>query len=493
MLLGLERSYHQLIFILSSLYLAACVFLSTNKYSVRLTTFLIFLSILFSCRKDSFTTSPDAQLRTATDTLYFDTVFTTTGSVTQSFKIFNENSKDISISAIQLKGGVSSPFKINVNGMQGPVVSNLGIEGGDSAYVFVSVSINPSTALLPFVIRDSMEIAYNGNKKMVQLVAYGQNAHFLKNKIITTNEVWNNDLPYVILGGLEVASNAKLTVNKGTKIYVHADAPIIINGSLQVLGEKYDSTRVVISGDRLDEPYRAYPASWPGIYFNNSSRDNILNYSIIKNAYQAVAVLGPSQNTNPKLQVSELVIDNAYDAGLLAVNSSIKAQNLLVSNSGKNVVLVSGGDYQFIHCTLASFGNNLIQHKEPVLVLSDYLDQNPPSNLKAIFRNCIIWGDGGTVDNEVAVSKKGTGLFSVQFDHVLWKVKDAPSNVIATSVINGLEPIFDSVSTSANFYDFRLKENSPAINKGINTSVTLDLDGKQRPVGLPDLGSYEKQ
>src|SRR5437763_4552219 len=44
----------------------------------------------------------------------------------------------------------------------------------------------------------------------------------------------NNNLPFVILGGLTVDSNVTLTIQKGCKIFCHADAPIVINGSLKV-------------------------------------------------------------------------------------------------------------------------------------------------------------------------------------------------------------------------------------------------------------------
>jgi hypothetical protein len=59
--------------------------------------------------------------------------------------------------------------------------------------------------------------------------------------------------------------------------------------------------------------------------------------------------------------------------------------------------------------------------------------------------------------------------------------------------INNQNPLFDSVNTSQKVYSFRLKEGSPALNKGIATSTFIDLDGNPRPVGLPDLGAYEKQ
>src|SRR6478752_5367852 len=95
-----------------------------------------------SCKKDSFINSADARLTITIDTLKYDTVFTTTGSITKSFKIINENNQKLRLSSIKLMGGNSSYFKINADGFIGPEVSNIEIEANDSVYVFVSVSIN---------------------------------------------------------------------------------------------------------------------------------------------------------------------------------------------------------------------------------------------------------------------------------------------------------------------------------------------------------------
>ncbi|MBD0331917.1 MAG: hypothetical protein ICV66_04620 [Chitinophagaceae bacterium] len=466
-----------------------------------LASFIIATLLIFSCRKESFTNSSDAFLQTSVDTLHFDTVFTTTGSITQFVKIINTNSKGVRISSVELKGGVSSPFKINVDGLPGPIVNSIDIEGNDSTYMFVTVSINPATTNLPFVVRDSVEINYNGNKQVIQLEAYGQNAHFFRNRNINANEIWNNDLPYVILGALTVNEDAELTINKGCRIYVHADAPIIINGTLNVLGEQYDSTKVVFTGDRLDDPYRDFPASWPGILFTNTSSNNLIKYGIIKNAYQAVVVTEPVVNANPKLTLSETIIDNAYDIGLIGVNSSITARNLLVSNCGKNIMLVKGGNYQFTHCTVASISNNYVQHKDPVLLVSNFLKENNvviSRDLSVTFTNCIFWDEGSTKKNEIEFAKNSGATFEVTFDHVLWKMETPPSNDLARIIGTPINdsPQFDSINTQSRYYSFRLKDDSPAVNKGLNTIVNIDLDGNSRPKPagkLPDLGAYENQ
>ena len=451
-----------------------------------------FVILLFSCRKDSFITSPDAQVGFSADTLKYDTVFVASGSAYRTLKIINENNQKLRLSSLRLMGGTASAYKMNVDGIAGTQFSNLEIEANDSLYVFVQVNVNPSAGNLPFIIRDSIQVSYNGKNRLVQLEAWGQNAHFFRDKVISTNETWNNDLPYVILGSLLVNTSQTLTINKGCRIYIHADAPVIVNGTLIVNGLKDTADRVYFQGDRLDDPYKDFPASWPGIFFLDNAKDNVLSYAVIKNAYQAIGLQNPSVNANPKLTLNECVIDNAYDAGIIALNSSIRARNCLVSNCGKNLALTMGGDYQFTHCTVTSIGNRYIDHKYPVLTLSNYAN-NTAAALSALFRNCIFWGENGLVDNEVVVIKNGATAFNVNFDYNLWKVQAPPANITSNQVINNQAPLFDSINTNRNFYDYRLKTGSPAINKGVNTGLPTDLDGKPRAVGLPDLGCFEKQ
>jgi hypothetical protein len=452
------------------------------------------LFFLLSCQKESFTTNTSAYLKSSVDTLHFDTVFTTRGSVSQFVKIINNNRQGIRISSVRLAGGPSSPFRINVDGVPGPQIQNTEVLANDSIYVYVTVSIDPTLQNLPFIVRDSIEITYNGNRNWVQLDAFGQNAHFFRNRKISGTETWNNDLPYVILGGITVDTTASLTINKGCKVYLNADAPFVVHGSLRVAGEEYDSTRVLFTGNRLDEPYRHFPASYPGLIFTASSRNNSIRYGVIQNAYQGIVVSGPS-SFGTKLSLHETIIDNAYDAGLLGLNTSINAQNLLISNCGKNLVLALGGNYNFTHSTIASYSTRLIQHKEPVLLLTNFIKQGSTvtvSDLNASFRNCIFWGEqNGFVKDEAVTAKQGNTAFTVTFDRVLWRVQTAPANAMVAGALN-TEPRFDSINTNQRFFNFRLKKDSPAVDAGINTGITVDLDGKPRTTGAaPDLGAYE--
>ncbi len=457
---------------------------------------ILVISVIFffaACKKESINTNMDARLSLTNDSLRFDTVFTTAGSITQYFLIKNENKQKILLSNIQLMGGIASAYKMNVDGSQGVQFTNLEIAGNDSMYVFVRVNVNPTAANQPFVIRDSIKIQWNGNTSYKQLEAWGQNANYIRSTIFQGNFVWTKTRPYVILGGMIVDTNSVLTIQPGTRIYLNADAPFIVDGTLIASGTKTDS--VVFYGNRLDNPYKDYPGAWPGIFFRGSSKDNRLTYTYLRNAYQGVVVEKPSVNANPKLVMNNCVLDNIYDIGVFGINTSITANNCLITNCGNNIALIYGGTYNFTHCTAASFNNSFITHKNPVLTATNFIKQNNQTftaSFTASFVNCILWGDEGFVDNEIVTEKIGADALSLNLQNVLFRAKADPANTSFSNVLRNTNPQFDSIDVSKRFYNFRLQTGSPAINKGMVTTLLTDFEGKSR-VGLPDLGAYEKQ
>lgn len=455
--------------------------------------FVLTVLFFFSCKKEPYITSPDANISISADTLSFDTVFTTSGSIIQSFKIFNNNDQKLRLSQIKLAGGSASAFKINVNGASSPEVNDIDINANDSIYVFVQVNASPSGTTGPFILRDSILIDYNGIKRWMQLQAYGQNAIFLKKIKITGNVTWNQMLPYVIIGGIEIDTTATLTIAEGTKIFLHADAPFLVDGTLKINGTK--DQPVIFSGDRLDKDYKDLPGSWPGIYFRGTSKNNSLKHTIIKNANNGVVAQGLSLTADPKVNLSQCIIDNIYETGILGINTSIYADNCLISNCRSNIQAELGGDYRFINCTIASYGNTYIAHKNPVLQLSNSFTEgniNSTASLNAFFQNCIFWGDGG-IDDEISVDKQGADAFTVSFDHVLYKAKSDVANATFISSIKNEDPMFDSINVSKNIYDFHFNNNpsSPAVNAGVITPFFYDLDDKSRG-SSPDIGCYQR-
>ena len=456
---------------------------------------LLWISVglfLISCKKDAYI-GGNAFLEVSSDSVFFDTVFASTGSVTKQIRVINNNDQKLLISDITLMGGKNSTFILNINGSPGPSASNLTLDANDSIYLFISVYINPSVQPQAFILQDSIRIRYNGEQTFIQLSAWGQNAHFLNNETTEGNVSWSNDLPYVISGGLRVDSNSILTILAGCRIYFHANAPMLVDGTLRVMGGAADSQRVYFNDDRLDEPY----ASWPGIYFRNTSVNNELQYAVLRNGDQTLVVESPSLNASPKLILNQCIIDNSLDVGIMGIQSSINATNCLISNCGQNIVIAAGGTYQFIQCTVASFSNPVLQHLQPVLTVSNsgtVGSQLLTGDLQAIFSNCIFWGDTSTnVPDEAQVSREGNTVFQVLFDHVILKQQYYPDNIDSIALLLNTDPLFLQIDNQQRLYDFHLQAGSPAVGQGKDDGIGVDLDGNLRPVGNQDLGCYERQ
>lgn len=461
----------------------------------KLLLFCILTGISFvSCQKQSGS-GGNTFLMISADTVRFDTVFTATAGITQKVKLINNNNQSVSISDITLMGGVNSPFVLNIDGTPGQSATNLNIQDNDSLYIFVSVYVRPTATIMSFVLEDSIRIRYNGTEQYIQLRVWGQNAHFLTNQVIMGNVNWTKDLPYVIYGGLRIDSNASLTIQPGTHVYLHADATLTVDGSLKGIGSAPDSLRIYFNGDRLDQPYASYPGSWPGILFRETSHDNIFNYAVLKNGYQTIITEGLTQNANPKLSLNQCIIDNAYSNGILAIQSSIHAVNCLISNCGQNITVELGGIYNFEQCTVASYSTDLLSHQQPVLSVSNTASNGSQiftGDLQANFSNCIFWGSDGITD-EVEIAKTGTTIFQVLFDHTILKQQNYPANIDSSALFLNIDPLFVSTAlTNGSFFDFHLQTGSPAVDMGANLGITVDLNGQPRPVNLPDLGCYEQ-
>ena len=459
------------------------------------------LFFLFSCKKEKLLTDGDAYIYFSADTLKFDTVFTTTGSITRSFKVFNPNEGSIRFSSIRLMGGNASSFRININGLQTFSQQDVELEAGDSMYVFVTVNAQPQSTNLPFLINDSIEFAWNGNQSFVQLKAFGQNAYFLRGKKITSDTTWNNALPIVLLDSLIVTENATLTITEGTKIYVHAQTPFIVKGTLNLQGRKNEE--VTFQGDRLDEYYRDLPGSWNGLTFTERSQNNTLKFAVIKNAINGIEAKEknlPSLLT-PVLTLKQCIIDNASACGILCTKTSLMADNCLISNCGQNVQINKGGQAKFINCTMVAYSTDFQLHQQPGLFLSNAQWENnawATYDLQALFQNCIIWGDGGMSNDEVELQKESGALFEVNLENCLYRAESVLTDAIFTDCIQNQAPSFDTLDFNTNRFDFRTNNDplSPNIDMGKTpaTPADKDLDDLPRVAGLKiDIGCYERQ
>ena len=177
--------------------------------------FLPFIIIIFltlsACDEldDHYATNPAYRLSFSTDTLAFDTVFSTVGSTTKQLMIYNKNDEPLNIESILLASGETTGFRINVDGRKGSTFNNVSILEQDSMYVFVEVTVNPNNGNQPLLVQDSILFQVNGNRQSVLLEAYGQDVHLYKGgKTFDRDTTLPADKPYLIYDSLTISKGA---------------------------------------------------------------------------------------------------------------------------------------------------------------------------------------------------------------------------------------------------------------------------------------------
>ncbi len=486
--------------------------------------FVALLFILSSCRRDDdFITDSSAKLAFSADSIAFDTVFTTIGSVTKNIRVYNPHKEAIRISSIQLLKGNQSNFRINVDGQPGVIHRDVEIAAEDSMFIFIEVTVDPSNQLNPFVIEDAISFSTNGNVQNVRLVAWGQNAiyytptRFFRNlpdiSCLTgpnglkgpcddlsrppVNVTWTDSLPIVIYGYVFIDSLDVLNINAGTQVHFHPGGGLWVyhGGNLKVNGTK--DKPVVFQGDRLEPGFEDRPGQWDRIWINNGGQNEI-NYAIIKNGFigiqaEAIPFEVPDTNNIGNLLVRNTIIDNCSGFGLLTNIFNVAMQNTVISNCGEyNVAIQSYGNYQFVHCTFANYFNKASRETPSFFVQNSVVNAlglqivSPP-NVQVY--NSIIDGDKA---DEFETEVINNGSINLDFRSVAIK---------STKNLNDTSQFKDMIVNPGNLFldiglqDFSLNETSAAIDAGnsiIANQVRNDIKGEDRTVDNgPDLGAYE--
>ena len=183
-----------------------------SKVTVLIIT-IVSIIIFTACNEDNFSTSPNDRLTFSTDTLTFDTVFTTLGSATAKILVFNRNNSALRISHLGIAGGKNSAFRINVDGSQSAdnQFGDIEIRAKDSMFIFVGVTVDPTNVNSPVLIQDSIVFETNGVNQKIQLEAYGQDMIVFKNKYVLNDTTLTADKPYLIYGHLAIDTAKTLT------------------------------------------------------------------------------------------------------------------------------------------------------------------------------------------------------------------------------------------------------------------------------------------
>ncbi len=462
---------------------------------------LLFLMILTSClpEQEELSYDSNARLRFSADMVVFDTIFTSVGSVTKRFRVYNDARNAVKISDISLYGGSSSSYQVAVNGEVGDRFSDVTLLGNDSMLVLVEVFIDPADQNLPFLVSDSLLFNTNGNRQHVDLVAYGQDAVFIDGEVLDCNAVWTADKPYVIYNSILVDTLCTLTIEPGTRIYSHINSYIFAKGSIRAAGTTENP--VLFRNDRLEDDYENAPGQWGGIVFLPGSNDNLLENTRIRNAKTGIYLGTPDEDEEPDLVLANTVIENIGGAegvpagdftvqpgfGLLAITSDVYAFNTLINNCEVSTLgNFAGGTYRYDHCTFASYSFDFFRQNASVIlannvILSDESVITAPMDV--VVNNSIIWG---SLLDELIISEDPASPFTLEVSHSVLRSSEYSDLLNVNNNILNLDPEFTNPEES----DYHLEIISPAMDLGSAVGISEDLDGNARDAS-PDAGCYE--
>ncbi len=468
---------------------------------------LIFLGCIFTgivltgCQKDRIYNNSDAKLNFSEEIVTFDTLFTSIGSITKTLKVFNPYKNTVKFD-IALGGGNTSYFSVNVDGVPGTSFKDVEIRSKDSISIFIKANINPNGENTPMLVLDSLAFLTNGNSQKVKLLAYGEDANFIVPNATWTNEdgstvpcnivageggdiTWKKDKPYVIYGYAVVNSNAKLTIEAGTQVYIHKGGGIYIHedGCIHVNGVKEEP--VVFQGDGRAAANEYDFAQWNGIQICEGRNDNSINYAIIKNASVGISVEIQKKDMGNKLTLSNTIIQCSQQANFYAKGYTVEAYNNVFTNSENYCVyLEEGGNYAFTNNTV--YNQYSFKRTVPAVYVSNFASSKT-FDLKCNLLNNIIYG---SLTKELDCSIRSdtshnTGLY---VENCLIKTdKSIPDKFTGYSdLILNEDPLFKDAPK----YDFSLQNNSPCKGKGKSTWLNEDITGATRN-NPPSIGAYE--
>lgn len=492
-----------------------------KKVTVLYAVLTLAFGILAGCDGlNDYSVNPNHRLRFSADTLSFDTVFTSIGSVTKQFMVYNPNEEALKIESILLANAGKSGFRINVDGRKGDSFRDIDIWKKDSLYVSVEVTVNPNGANQPLIIEDSILFYTNGVRQSVLLQAYGQDIHLIKGGVTFTEDtVLTADLPWLVYDSLTVAEGATLTLEKGVQFYMHSQASLIVAGTLKARGTQEDP--VLFRGDRLDYiyaeialPYDRVPGQWRGIYFTSASFDNEFDHVVIRNGFSGL-VFRESTPERKKIDIRHSQITNMDDNLLVAINCRIEASDSEFSNATNATVALIGGRYRFAHCTLANYkkigkSRNL---QSPCLMLSNHLKTDESEMvyplLQAEFDNCIIDGSFSAdsthlysgelmfFTKEEGEAQGSDATFNYRFNSCLIKTARIENDRFVRNLfVKSPSYLKTATKEEAYEYDFRLAGESEGIgraDRAVAEQFPVDRYGVSRLTGdtAPSIGAYE--
>lgn len=462
------------------------------------------ICILVACDDyDSFETNDLQTLRFSADSIVFDTTFVKLPTVTKTLIVWNDNNKGLKIKDLSLTNGENSKFQINVDGesLDG-VMHDIEIRGHDSIFIFVRPNIGNNDNQPAVTHEDNILITLdNGRVMSLPLKSVFLDADIHNEPVeISSDETWNAiSKPRVFLAGIDVKQGATLTIEEGVTLFFSATSSLDIHGRIIINGTL--DKPVIMRGHRLDKlfenlSYDNTPSRWMGMRLYENSGPHNINYADIHSSAWGIWA------ESTKFDLNNSIIHNVDSDAVNLYNTQANIINTQISNALCHCVNITGGNANFIHCTIAQFYGFSIPGEALKI---GTIDRKRQSDIQSIvFSNCLITG----LQNDVLKGEftddidsdevnylfnscvlRTTEVDNDHYQNITWENyrNDKDENTLQGS------KQFQLYNTQNFLFDFRLNSNSIAVGACdhiISLKYPYDRDGKDRTEN-PAAGCYQ--
>ena len=429
--------------------------------------------VLSACTdSDSFSSDPSKRLTFSRDTIKMDTVFSAVPSSTYSFWVYNNSGDGIRLRNVRLDRGNQSGFRVNVDGVfANPAVTDIEIRKNDSIRVFVEVTTLENMQQEAQLVEDNLLFTLeSGVVQQVNLRTWSWDANPIRDLVVSQDMTLEESKPLVIYGnGITIEQDATLTI-KNSKLYFHANAGITVKGKLV-------AENSLFRGDRLDHmfnnlPYDRVDGQWKGLVIEKNAVGCSMTDCELRNPMTGINC------ESSELMLKNSIVHNCKGAGIFAKKSSLVIDGCQLSNCLNDCLTLLGSSAEINHTTLAQFYPLNFNHGYAIRWnhIEETIEETTQKyGVSLTMSNTLMTG---SKDDVLSGEKRTEDLISYTFTNCLLRTpvvedEEAFKDIIwekPTDEIQGTKH-FKLIDETNMIYDFTIKEESPAYQKGIGRII----------------------
>jgi hypothetical protein len=306
--------------------------------------------------------------------------------------------------------------------------------------------------------------------QQVNLRTWSWDAKPIRDMVVTEDMTLEDTKPLVVYGnGITIEQGATLTISNST-LYFHDGAGITVRGQLV-------AENSLFRGDRLDHmfnylPYDRMSGQWKGFVIEKDAAGCVMTDCELRNAMTGINC------EKSTLTLKNSIVHNCKGAGIFARQSVLSIDDCQVSNCLNDCLTLLGSTAEIDHTTLAQFYPLNANHGYAIRWAHSEEKDGETTKIHGVSLTMSHTLMTGYKDDVLSGEKRKEDVISYLFTNCLLRTpeiadEEAFKEIIwekPTDEIQGVKH-FKLVDDYNMIYDFTIKEESPAYQKGIGRII----------------------